>query len=400
VSTVLPEAHRIASDEEAISIARDYADSIAPGAIERDRERQIPVDELERLGKTGLLALGVPVEHGGPGATVETIVEVSRLISVADASIGQVPQNHFQLVDFIVRHGDDTQKELILGDVVRGARLGNAISERGGRNAIDLKTVLRPDGDGYRLDGRKYYSTGALTAQWVPVLAKGPDDVLAFVYVPRDSDGLEVDQDWTAFGQRATISGTTVLDNVAVRPEWVLWLQEPEKADTWSAFGQILQVVVDVGIARAALDEAVWFLREKSRPFIEAVDVERAADEPYAVEAMGRLSVKVRAAEALMADAARRLDESAARPEDQELVNRARLGVAEARAFGAETALEVSTGALDTLGTSAADEKYGFDRHWRNARTHTSHDPTRWKHVHLGRSLVQGIDPAPNSFLI
>jgi SfnB family sulfur acquisition oxidoreductase len=392
-------ARRIRSDAEALEVARVYADSVAAGAIERDRERRVPVAELERLGQTGLLALGVPAERGGAAAKVETIVEAFRLISAADPSIGQIPQNHFQLVDAIVRYGDVVQKELLLGDVVRGARFGNAWSERGGRHPMDLRTVLRSDGgDGYRLDGRKFYSTGALTAQWVPVIAKDEGERIAFVYLPRDAEGLEVEQDWTAFGQRATISGTTVLEDVAVRPEWVLFVPEREEADTFASFAQILHAAVDVGIARGALDEAARHLRERSRPFFET-DLERAADEPYAVAAFGRLQVQVRAAEALLADAARALDAAAADP-DPAKVTRARLGVTAARACAAEAALEVASEALDALGSSAADERYGLDRHWRNARTHTLHDPTRWKHVHLGRYVVDGIVPGPNNYLI
>ncbi len=399
MTVAAPEARRIRSEEEAIEVARVYADSIATGAIDRDRDRLVPVEELERLGRTGLLALGVPAERGGAAATVETIVEVFRLISAADPAIGQIPQNHFQLVDAIVRYGDVVQKELLLGDVVRGARFGNAWSERGGKHPMDLRTVLRSDGEGYVLSGRKYYSTGAVTAQWVPVIAKDEGERIAFVYLPRDAEGLEVIQDWTAFGQRATISGTTVLEEVAVRPEWVLFVPEREEADTFASFAQALHAAVDVGIARGALDEAARHLRERARPFFET-DLERAADEPYAVAAFGRLQVQARAAEALLAEAARALDAAAAAPDDQAVVTRARLAVAAARACGAEAALTVSSEALDALGSSAADAQYGLDRHWRNARTHTLHDPTRWKHVHLGRYVVDGVVPGPNNYLI
>ncbi|MGV1049931.1 MAG: SfnB family sulfur acquisition oxidoreductase, partial [Solirubrobacterales bacterium] len=66
----------------------------------------------------------------------------------------------------------------------------------------------------------------------------------------------------------------------------------------------------------------------------------------------------------------------------------------------AETAVAVASEALDVLGSSAADEEHGLDRHWRNARTHTLHDPTRWKHVHLGRHLLDGVVPPPDHILI
>jgi SfnB family sulfur acquisition oxidoreductase len=403
VSVAAPPVPRLRSAAEAIAAARAFAAAIAPGAVERDAEPSVPAAELEALGRTGILALGVPVERGGAGASFATIVECMRILSVADPAIGQIPQNHFMLVDALVRYGDVAQKELLLGEVVRGARFGNAWSERGGRHALDTKTALRETADGLRLSGRKYYSTGALSAQWVPVLARdetrAADEARCFVYLPREVDGLEVDQDWTAFGQRATMSGTTVLDDVAVRPEWVLRTPEHKtRADTFAAFGQILHAAVDVGIARGALDEAARHARTKARPFFEA-EVERLADEPYVVAAFGRLEVRVRAAEALLDAAARALNAAAADP-TPELIDAARMGVAAARACGAETAVEVAADALDALGSSAADAAYGLDRHWRNARTHTLHDPTRWKHVHLGRNLLDGTVPGPDNFLI
>ncbi len=404
-----PAAPRLSTPAEALAAARAFAAEIAPGAIERDAERRVPVAELDALGRTGLLALGVPVERGGGGAGAATIVEAMRIIAAADPAIGQVPQNHYMLVDALVRYGDVAQKELLLGEVVRGARFGNAWSERGGKHPLDTKTTLSEGDRGLRLDGRKYYSTGALTAQWVPVLARDETgdalrprdpgkDALAFVFLPRDTAGLRVDQDWTAFGQRATISGTTNLDEVEVQRQWVLRFPPEKPADTFAAFGQILHAAVDVGIARGALDEAAAHLSANSRTWFEA-GVERPAEEPHVVAHFGRLEVKVQAAEALLAAAARGLDAAQADP-TPELIDAARIGVAAARACGAETSLEVVSEALDPLGSSAADAKYGLDRHWRNARTHTLHDPTRWKHVHLGRYRLDGVLPGPENPLI
>ena len=74
--------------------------------------------------------------------------------------------------------------------------------------------------------------------------------------------------------------------------------------------------------------------------------------------------------------------------------------MAAAKAFGGETALRVATEIFDFSGASAADRKYGLDRHWRNARTHTLHDPARAKHVHIGRHLVDGIGPPAGDALI
>jgi SfnB family sulfur acquisition oxidoreductase len=391
----------IASDEEAVAAAAAYAAAIRPDAVLRDRDGRLPHEELRELARTGLLGIRVPVAHGGAGVSSVTVAEVFRLISAADPAIGQIPQNHVAFVELLVRHGSAEQLALFMPEFLRGDRLGNALSERGGRTSRDWVTRLRrsPDG-GHRLDGKKYYSTGALTAQWIPVFALDEDDEVAVAYVPRDAPGVAVDQDWTAFGQRATFSGTTVLEDVHVRDEWIV--RRPlarGPADTFAAFGQLMHVAVDVGIARGALDDGVVFLRDRARPWWEA-GVERAADDPHLIRLAGELDTQVRAAEALLSRAGAALDAADAAPDDEAAVTEARLAVAAAKAFAGDVALHVSTAIFDFSGASAADTRHGLDRHWRNARTHTLHDPARSKHLHLGRYAIDGVAPPAEHTLV
>jgi len=153
-----------------------------------------------------------------------------------------------------------------------------------------------------------------------------------------------------------------------------------------------MHAAVDAGIARGALEDGVAFLRERARPWFEA-GVDRAADDPHLLVLAGRLDVQVRGAEALLAAAGAALDAADAAPADVQAVTAARLAVAAARAACGDAALEVATAIFDFSGASAADRDHGLDRHWRNARTHTLHDPTRSKHHHLGRHLVAGVAP-------
>jgi SfnB family sulfur acquisition oxidoreductase len=394
----------IASDEEAVAAAAAFARAIAPGAVQRDADAAMPVAELRELARTGLLGMRVPARFGGAGVRAETVAEVFRLISAADPAIGQIPQNHVQFADTLIRYGSPAQHELFLPRFLRGERLGNALSERGGRTARDWSTRLRRSGDGgYRLNGRKYYSTGALTAQWIPVFALEDDGGVAIAYVPRDAPGVSVDQDWNAFGQRGTFSGTTVLDDVAVAEEWIL--RRPfgrAEADTHAAFGQLMHASVDVGIARGALDDGVAFLRDRARPSRETT-AGRAADEPPLISLVGELDVRVRAAEALLSSAARAIDRADAAHgarADADAVTHARLETAAAKALGGEIAVSVSSAIFDLAGSSAADRRHGLDRHWRNARTHTLHDPARTKHLHLGRFAIDGTPPPAGEALI
>ena len=98
-ATIAPPA--FTSDEQAILAAREFAESIAPGAIDRDRAGTVPVDELAQLDASGLLAITVPRAHGGTEVTMVTLAEVIRTIAAVDPAIAQVPQGHFLMVDVV-----------------------------------------------------------------------------------------------------------------------------------------------------------------------------------------------------------------------------------------------------------------------------------------------------------
>lgn len=402
VADVRRAARTIRSDVEAVEVAAELAVAFRPGAIERDREARVPLAELEKLDRSGLLGLTVPRGFGGPEVSHVTLGEVFRLLAAADPSVAQVPQNHFVFVAVLRLDGSSEQQARFFADVLAGARFGNALSERGTRHVMDFNTRLTPAADGtLRLNGTKYYCTGALTAQWVPVFALDRHDRLVAVYVPRDAEGLEVLQDWGAFGQRATMSGTVHLRDVEVAPENVVehW-HTYERPQIAGAFGQFLHAAIDVGIAREALEDGARFVRERSRRWFEA-EQERVADEPAVLLRFGQLTTRVHAAEALLHRAGEVLDTVAVDGEQPtaELAGAASLAVAEAKAFAGEVAVEVASEIFALTGTSAVDSAHDLDRHWRNARTHTLHDPARWKYIHSGNHVVNGTLP-PNHGLI
>lgn len=161
--------HRIATDTEALAAAQRYAARIAPGAAQRDRERLLPWDALDDFVATGLWAITVPREYGGPGVSAGTLAEVTALVSAADGSIGQIPQNHFYALEVLRVGGTDAQKRFFYGRVLAGDRFGNALAEIGHQD-FQRRTRLVPDGDGFRVQGRKFYCTGALYAHWIPTL--------------------------------------------------------------------------------------------------------------------------------------------------------------------------------------------------------------------------------------
>ncbi|OAA27505.1 sulfur acquisition oxidoreductase, SfnB family [Frankia sp. EI5c] len=381
---------------DAVAAATELADDFATGAAHRDAERVLPAAELDRLSASGLLAITVPTRWGGAGLPTRTVVEVIRLLSAADPSIGQIPQSHFVYVNHLRLHATPAQQARLFAEVLAGRRFGNAQSEAGTRHIRDIRTTLLPDGPGrWLLTGRKFYATGALLAHWIPVLAHlGVDGPLHVAWVRRHAPGVDVIDDWDGLGQRTTASGSVVLADVPVTEEWITpYAVTFDGPQTFGAFAQLLHAAIDAGIARAALRDAAGFVRDRSRPYPDA-GVDRAADDPLVVRAFGELELAVRAAEALLAAAADAIDTA-----DAELTaptaGAASLAVAAARASAAAAAVDAGSRLFEVAGTRSAAASLRLDRHWRNARTHTLHDPAAWKVQHLGRWAVDGTPP-PN----
>ncbi|SDS31392.1 acyl-CoA dehydrogenase family protein [Actinoplanes derwentensis] len=375
----VPQTH-----DAAIAAAHQLADLLEPGDIQRDRDGAdvIPHEALAALDASGLLGVTVPAADGGPGLGPRTLAEVTRILAMADPAIAQIPQGHFLMVDVLAVHGGAEARKRILTDVLAGRRLGNGLAERGGKHAQDLTTRIT----GGRLDGVKYYTTGALTSAWIAVSALDENNRLVLALVPRDAEGVAVGTDWDMIGQRATISGTATFTSVPVEPglriDYAGVFEVPQQL---GARAQLVHTAIEVGIAGAALRDARRYLRDKARPSSEAVrrGATAATDDPHVRHRYGRLATKVRAAEALLDSAARTLAEVGLIPAGPDAAARGSLAVAAAKAFGTEVALEAGSELFTLCGTSSAAAKYDLDRHWRNARTHSVHDPIDYKYAHI-----------------
>nr|WP_086772823.1 SfnB family sulfur acquisition oxidoreductase [Streptomyces bobili] len=392
-------AHVIADDAEALAVAAALADEFRSGAAERDAERRLPRTELDRLSASGLLAVTVPAEHGGADVSALTLAEIFRLLGTADGSLAQIPQSHFAYVNVIRRQGTEEQRKFFFAELLAGRRFGNAQSEAGTRHVQDIRTRLAPRPDGsYTLTGVKHYSTGALFAHWIPVLARAEDDELHVAYVPADAPGLTVVDDWDGMGQRTTASGTVRLDGVPVPGDRVLPHHLTfEGPQLHGAVAQLLHAAIDTGIAAGAFAEAAEFVRTESRPWFES-GVETAAEDPLLIQRFGELSVRVRASEALLREAARTVDAAGAHLTDDTAAE-ASVAVAAAKVHAAQTAVEVAGALFEVSGTRSALHALNLHRHWRDARTHTLHDPARWKLQHIGRYALNGTRPPRHGLL-
>lgn len=387
-----PNAHRITSDSEAVAVARDLAAEFALEAAERDRSRRLPAAELDRFSGSGLWGITVPRRYGGAEVSFATLAEVIATISAADPSIGQIPQNHLAALDVIRVTGSEEQKRLWFGRALQGYRLGNAFSESKGRHVGDFQTRLTPDGTGFRVNGEKFYATGALFAHFHHIGALDAEDRMHLAIAPRAAPGLTITDDWSSFGQRTTASGSVRIDNVHVGPEAVIpaW-KGGAQASSNGCVSQIIQAAVDAGIARGAIAETIRFVREDSRPWIDSGQ-DHAHEDVFTIRDIGDLEIALHAAEALLERAGHAIDAIRDAPSDAELAE-ATVRVAEAKVLTTDIALLAANKLHELAGTRSTLGRYNLDRYWRNARTHTLHDPVRWKYFHIGNHLLNDIAP-------
>lgn len=371
---------------------------IAAGAARRDLDRVIPHAEMDIVRAHGLQAARVPAAFGGPGASLRELAWIMINLAAADPNVAQSLQSHFFFMELLRVEGTDDQRAHIWRRVMDGAVFSNAIAERGRKSPVAYSTRLMPDGEAWRLDGIKHYCTGSLVADAVYVLALDEAGRKMMAVVSVDREGLRVEDDWDAMGQRTTGSGTIRFDGVAVAAgdAFVLELCGQRRSHL-AATAQLCHAAIDAGIARGALDDGLRLLRAMRQPPAEGAQA-AACEDLYVLHTVGELDVEVRAANATIGHAADALEVAAARapdaPEYEAACVSASLSVAAAKAVSTAAALRVSEGIFQLFGASATDRQLNLDRHWRNARTHTTHDPVAMKYRALGDFLINGRPPS------
>ncbi len=398
INATHPEAAVLETEQQALAVAQELAQRFAATASERDSERLLPFAEMDALAQSGLLAITVPEEYGGLDVSNATLAEITATLAQADGSIGQIPQNHFYILEALRVDGSEDQKRYFFGRALAGDRFGNALSERGTKTVGHYDTRITRDGPGYRINGRKFYSTGVLFADWVTVFALDEADKLVMAFVPKGTEGIEIIDDWDGFGQRTTGSGTTVLNNVYVNADHVVLHHKGfERPTTIGSVGQIIHAGVDLGIARAAFAETLDFVKTRSRPWMDS-GVERASDDPLTIAKVGQIAIRLEAATATVERAGRKVDAAQVETTEKRVVE-ATLAVAAAKVLTTEIAIEATNTLFELAGTASVKLDLNLDRHWRNARTHTLHDPVRWKYHVVGNYHLNDVIPPKNGAL-
>lgn len=391
-------AHIISTDQEAVEIAQNLAVKFAEEAAERDRERRLPIEELDVLSQSGLWGITIPKAYGGAQVSQATVAKVFSTLASADSSIAQIPQNHFEIVDVIRVTGSEAQKRDLFAAILSGLRLGNAFSEFHGKNVETFETRIVKRGDDYVVNGRKFYSTGALFAHLVPIVALDEENHVVVAIADREAKGLTVINDWSAFGQRTTASGTVLLDDVAIAglrllPAHIVY----EHQSAVGPQSQLIHAAIDAGIARGAIDATIGFVRHQARPWIDSGQ-DHAHQDPYTIAEIGDLKIRLHAAEALLERAGHQLD-ATLQDTNEETIALAKIAVAEAKVLSTDIAILAANKLFELAGTRSTLNRHNLDRIWRDARTHTLHDPVRWKYHAIGQYYLNGIRPPVHSWI-
>lgn len=381
-------------------LSQDLLDRIREGASRRDAERLLPFDLIDELKRLRFGARRLPVGQGGAGASLSEGFAAAIDLAAADPNIAHIWRNHHLLIErLVVYETAHPFLNRLRGRVAAGDLIGLAATElnraqTGG--ASSFSSTLVPVGDGYVLNGRKFYSTGSIFADWISVPASLPDGTNATVILPTDREGVEIIDDWTGMGQRLTGTGTTVFHDTPVNGDELIPTDAvPALSGVLSStIAQLFLTSVIAGIIADIAREARDLLGSRKRTFYFA-PTELAKDDPILLAGLGEREADAFAARATVLAAGAVLDRAsaaiAAGAEDVAArVQDAAAAAAKAKIVVDRLAHAAGAALYDVAGASSTLKEKNLDRHWRNLRTVSSHNPASYKAYALGNLSLNG----------
>lgn len=374
------------------AVAQTVADELGRDALERDRRGAQPFAEARLLQESGLSTLLDPAALGGGGAHWESALRAVRILARQDASIAQLLGYHYINEANIALVAPAAERERWFRASIEGRWIwGDSV------NPVDPNLILTVDGDGYRLDGFKRYSTGSGVGEALlinAVVAGGPrDGELAFLVLPFGHPGVELVDDWDNLGQRLSASNTVRYHDVRVDPEHVLGFATDEPIQSFVTPGiQLAFGNLYLGIAQGALAQARELTNARKNSWFLS-GVETYSDDPFVRRLYGELVSRVAAVEALADRVNRSFDTVIGRGSAITAEDRAAIAIeiAQLKVVSSDTAVDVANRVFEATGTSSTANRVGLDLHWRNARTHSLHDPVDYKKLEVGANFLTGV---------
>lgn len=380
--------------ERAVSVTRD----LAATASRRDREGGTAKAERDLLRRSGLLRAIIPKEFGGLGATWPEALDIVRLFARVDGSLAHLVGFQHLLLASARLFGSPHQWQRLYRETAANEWFwGNAL------NPLDPSTTISPAGSAFEVNGRKSFSSGSVDAD--QLLISAVDSVtgkLVVAAIPGNRKGLAILGDWDNMGQRQTDSGTVEFHRVSVERDEIFSDPGP-LGNTYATLrpliAQLTLTNLYVGIAEGAVHAARKYTLTSRRAWPQSTAASPAED-PLVLRRYGEFTVAVAGAAALAERAALSLDEdytseNALSPERR---GATAIEIATAKVAATKAALKVTSDIFDVTGARATATNVNLDRFWRNARTHTLHDPVDYKLIELGSQTLNSTLPTPSFF--
>ncbi len=374
-------------------------EDFASTAAERDKKGGTAKRERDLIRESGLLGLIVSEELGGAGSNLSEALTITRQMAQADSALAHLFAFHHFMLATLQLFGPKAQWAPLFERTARQRMFwGNTL------NPLDRTTVIAPGSNGAHLvNGTKSFCSGATDSDMLIVSALTPGDARFVVAaIPTSRPGITIHDDWDNIGQRQTDSGRVSFNNVMVMEDEILRQPGPlgsPFATLRSCLGQLILTNIYIGIAEGALAQAVRYATELARPWF-ASRVENVSEDPYILHNFGEYWVEIAGAGALT-ERAQQLFQAAFDLGDAvtpALRGEAAVAIATAKVASSRAALNVSSRIFEVLGARATAGRLGLDRFWRNARTHTLHDPVDYKLREIGAWSLGGKLPEPSFY--
>jgi len=385
--------------ETPLQIARTLAAEFAQTAAERDQLGGTPKAERDALRRSGLLALSIPKQYGGLGASWSETLEVVREFAKVDSSIAHVYGfQHLMLATVRLFSRPEQWQPWFELTARNNWFWGNAL------NPLDTRTVSKKLSGWREFSGRKSFCSGSADSEML--IASALDETtsgkLLIAAIPSHRTGITLHGDWDNIGQRQTDSGSATFERVRVEENELLL--DPGPLSTPFAclrplIAQLTFVNMFLGIAEGAFEEARGYTLKETRPWFKS-GVERVSEDPYVLSHYGEFWVGLESVRLLTERANRLLDEAWAKEHQLSAEGRGHLAVAIATAKVAATrsGLELTSRLFEVTGARSTHAALRLDRHWRNLRTQSLHDPVDYKLHELGDWALNAALPTPSFY--
>ncbi|MET0286511.1 MAG: acyl-CoA dehydrogenase family protein [Polyangiales bacterium] len=371
--------------DQVLARADRVAAKLAETAAASDRANKSPREEVELLRQNDLLQVQEPVAYGGSGLNYAQASLVTRALARGDTSVAHLIGYHFAQQRIPHLFGTPEQADRLSRRNAKEKLFWGGVQNPRGGSLLELSR----DGDDFRVSGQRTFASGASVGDILSVTTTF-EGRLQIVSIEGGREGFKPLNNWDSIGQRLTDSGGVELHNVKVKREEALG--DPNVGHAFNPYQtlvtphwQLAFVNFYIGTAEGAIQEALAWTRKHGAPW-ETAGVEKATDDAYILQTVGELVSEVRAA-ALLADRAgealqRALDIGPSLTSEQRA--EAAIAVYEAKYLTTKVSLNTASRLFEIQGARATGAQYGFDRHWRNLRTHTVHDPVAYKAREVG----------------